>query len=372
MKSASEKHKLAMQMVEEALIAKQQGQPKKAQELYIKAFELEKQAAEVISEKKDLEPTRGILLRSAATLALDCGELREAEKLIGMALSGDPFYEIAEELRDILERINFERHLKLKGIKLQQNEFQFSLVGRSVGGGITFTSEFIGRVSFLENMIYRTAERKLEIPFRLAGPITKKMHEEIELFLSIPRAASFAVTFRIGSGEQLALPGMEGLPESVISEIFECLSLYNNDEINILREKIDNEDYFKNFVGLANNISPDGENIKAVGFTSLIKGIEQKVCISTPKQKLYRFDRDIIKEEESNVIEIKGTLLFADSRDEKKGIIEIEDEIGAKHKIKVAPGMMADIVRPMYEYEVIVKGRKKGKLIELDTIDKIN
>ena len=50
---------------------------------------------------------RSVLHRSAASLALECGALREAERLIAAALSGDPPDEIAEELRDLLEQVYF-------------------------------------------------------------------------------------------------------------------------------------------------------------------------------------------------------------------------------------------------------------------------
>jgi hypothetical protein len=43
----------------------------------------------------------------AASLALECGALREAERLIAVALSGNPPEEIAEELRDLLEQVYF-------------------------------------------------------------------------------------------------------------------------------------------------------------------------------------------------------------------------------------------------------------------------
>jgi len=50
--------------------------------LYKAAFDFERQAARALTEKLDAEPTRSILHRSAATLALDCGQHREAEVLI--------------------------------------------------------------------------------------------------------------------------------------------------------------------------------------------------------------------------------------------------------------------------------------------------
>jgi hypothetical protein len=54
------------------------------------------------------------LLRSAATLALDCGEYRQAERLASIGLAGNPPAEIAVELREVLERALVER-LELEG-----------------------------------------------------------------------------------------------------------------------------------------------------------------------------------------------------------------------------------------------------------------
>jgi hypothetical protein len=43
-----------------------------------------------------------LLHRSAALLAIDCAELREAERLIARVLAGNPPDDIANELRDLL------------------------------------------------------------------------------------------------------------------------------------------------------------------------------------------------------------------------------------------------------------------------------
>jgi len=61
-----------------------------------------------------LEPTRSVLHRSAAALAWQCGEYREAERLITTALSGAPPEVIADELRDLLLRVYFEQSPRKK------------------------------------------------------------------------------------------------------------------------------------------------------------------------------------------------------------------------------------------------------------------
>ncbi len=54
------------------------------------AFAQERAAADLVANLFDLEPTRSILHRSAAVLAVECSERREAERLIGRALAGNP------------------------------------------------------------------------------------------------------------------------------------------------------------------------------------------------------------------------------------------------------------------------------------------
>jgi hypothetical protein len=58
------------------------------------------QTKSITADQLDLEPTRSVLHRS--TLALECDELREAERLISRVLSGFPPIDIAEELRNLL------------------------------------------------------------------------------------------------------------------------------------------------------------------------------------------------------------------------------------------------------------------------------
>jgi hypothetical protein len=66
------------------------------------AFTKERAAADLVANQFDLEPTRSVLHRSAAVLAIECNQLRDAERLIGRALSGNPPDDIADELRDLL------------------------------------------------------------------------------------------------------------------------------------------------------------------------------------------------------------------------------------------------------------------------------
>jgi phage shock protein A len=107
MKQFQNLHHEAMRLVDEAETARRQGNAQLARERLHQAFDHERQAADLVNCDFSLEPTRSVLHRSAASLALECGALRDAERLIAAALSGEPPAEIAEELRDLLEQVYF-------------------------------------------------------------------------------------------------------------------------------------------------------------------------------------------------------------------------------------------------------------------------
>jgi hypothetical protein len=101
MNSLNEIHQQAMELAEQAFTARRRDDPATARSLAYRAYLLEKQAA----EQAQTEPTRSVLHRSAATLALDCGEYREAERLVAAALAGSPPEPIANELREVLAAV---------------------------------------------------------------------------------------------------------------------------------------------------------------------------------------------------------------------------------------------------------------------------
>lgn len=363
MKQIIELHNQAMNQAEMALMAKLKGDLSQFSILTRQAFENEKQAAELASQDMNNEPTRSVLLRSTASLALDCVEYREAERLIAVSLAGTPPNEIAEELRDLLEQVYFQRHLELRGVSLSPNEFQMSIAGDEVGYGMANSDEFLKRVSNTETLIYRTAERKRGRPFREKGRVTKELKQEFELFVSVPRAASFAITLKIGgSVDQLGLFSHE-----VIDELLSCIELFNTKKEDDLKKRFDDEAYYVNFKALAKQVAPDGKRVKMVGFTSILNGEQKQVALTLPQKMIELTKKTETLYEER--ISIKGQLKLADATS-SQGVIGLVDDEGKQHEIVVPEGMMSDIVKPLWEDTVIVAGIRVGKKIRLEDISK--
>ena len=124
MSQIHELHQQAMDLAEAAAIARLKGALEQAEQFTRQAFEQETYAASLTVNSLEAEPTRSVLHRSAASLAIECGELQAAERLITTALSGNPPPEIAEELKDLFIQINLGQYLKRQGIQIDINEMR--------------------------------------------------------------------------------------------------------------------------------------------------------------------------------------------------------------------------------------------------------
>jgi hypothetical protein len=365
MSSVLETHNKAMDLAEEAAVEQRHANAERAADLLRQAFECEKLAAEMLATNLEAEPTRSVLYRSAASLAVDCKEFREAERLIATALLGNPPYEIAEELRDLLEQVHFERHLKIHDVELGPSDIQMSLAGSVVGYGIILTEAFVERVQQVQKLIFRTVERKLARPFREQGQATRSVRQPYTLYNTAPRPGSFIMTFRLGQPQQSTLPGLEDT-EGVVDEFMICLELFNRSEEDSLRQRFSDEAYYRNFVGLARKIAPDGERVNFVGLSTMQNGAERAVALTTPSEQITLTGQLVQAEDEGKPVVITGTLKAANAIGTNR--ISLVDEHNKRHRIIVPEGMMSDIVKPLWEDTVTVIGTKKGKDIQLNDI----
>ncbi len=97
-------HREAMEHADAALYFQSRGELARFHDETRLAAALEEEAANLLPCSQASEPTRTVLLRSAATLALRCDELEHAEKLAAMALRGFGPEGLKEELRDVLDQ----------------------------------------------------------------------------------------------------------------------------------------------------------------------------------------------------------------------------------------------------------------------------
>jgi uncharacterized protein (DUF2267 family) len=99
----AQQHQEAMSISFLAKQEREKGEEDKAIELYLRAADLESQVADYYFDKPDLEPTRSILIRSAAFLNLKAGIIERAEKFIFWGLVNILDAKVKEQLYEALE-----------------------------------------------------------------------------------------------------------------------------------------------------------------------------------------------------------------------------------------------------------------------------
>ncbi len=367
MNEVNDFHNKAMDLAEFALIQRLRGNVEEELNLSRQALELELAAIDNLREY--IEPTFSVLHRSAGTLALRCNDYRQAEHIAYKALAKEPPPEIAEELRDLVTQANFHRHLGLRGIELGRDEVQMSLSGKEVGYGMVSSGDFVSRVDDASKLIGRIAERQRESPFSERGP-RKTVREGFPVLLSMPRAASFVVTLRVGRPTgQLHLPTEI---QVIVDEFMDLMEMVDGSDIRGLEERIPEPPYLRNFIGLAKKIAPDGERVQQVGFTVERGRVERRVSITKPAAEITLPPIvEAATEDEilGKPVEIRGTLRFADAIGDEDNRIKIVDKEGKSRSVRVPMGMMNDIVQPMWDSNVIVRGLQRGRSIVLQDIE---
>ena len=369
MSTANNPHNRAMDLVESAVLERMRGNTERTSQIYAEALELELTAIRELEERNDrAEPTWSILHRSAGWMAFNSNQLRRAEQIASKAMAGEPHPEIAEELRDLLEQVNSQRHLALRGVTLTADEMQMNLSGPAVGFGFVRISDLVGRVNDLTTFILRIVEHKKNRPFRERGVPRKDVTDGYPTFFSVPRAGSFSATLTIGQPtEQLSFPDMLST-NAIVDEFMDVMELAKSSQMAELRHRIPETPYLRNFISLARKLAPDGERIRQVGFTTISGGTERYLSIDTPADE---FPLPPIAEEsllvvEPEPVEIHGVLLYADAINDN--VIRVVDSSGRKHSVEVPEGMMSDIVRPMWNSNVTITGLRTGGGVMLQTI----
>ena len=362
MSSVRELHNRAMSLVDEAIHERKYGDTERSLALFRQGLESEMGALDLLPDQSGLGWS--ILIRSAATLALDCENYRLAEKLASTALAGDPHSEVIDEIRDVWERASLHRHLEFSGVALGNTEVQLSLVGSAAAGGMTYLSELLVRADSFQKLIYRIAQRKLYKVFR--SRIPSEIKSGYGAFAAAPTTGSFAIALKLThSRDQSSFPGMLGA-EEVISEFLDLLEIANRDREDELRSRIPDLNFRQNFVGLSKRLAPDGRRIRQVGFTLVNGKTTRSLAVTTPASRFLTRRMETTSPDRT-VVEASGVLKYADATGKKENRIRLDESDGSSHEVLVPPGLMDDIVRPMWNSHVTVRGslRRRQRVIRL-------
>ena len=267
MATVRELHVEAMKIADRALMAERAGRIDDALVLNQNALELERQAAFQVPKSAESEPSRSILFRSAATLALELDDVNEATRLLAEALTGWPSSDLREELFGLLEQIKFMQHIEERRIDLEPAQLDVSFDGDAIGDRSIEYSAWEDRISSVMQALRRTAERMLNIPFVGFGPPSSKY--PFAPYLSTGVEGSYAVTVELRYRHDQTIPMLlETNGEQVVDEYLRCAAMAERQNFEELELAIPDRLFRNNFYGQMKRLAPDGRRVKVVGLTS--------------------------------------------------------------------------------------------------------
>ncbi len=327
--------------------------------LHFTGLALEKEAAAAdLMVDEDVEPTRGVLHRSAATLAWRCGLYEQAEKLIYRALAGNPRSDVEWELKDLLGTVNLAK----AGIHLGKGQLQLSLHGNAIGHGKAAVEEFSSRAPSIAAMLRISAKSALR---KAHDVVAEKLDEigDIPVFMEGLAAGSCIVNLRLGEATQDALPGF-GRFDGAIAPFLDNLDLLERDHFGLLEDKLANPRDFRDFVKAATKLAPDGEKISSVKFQAVVDDLPKTVTFSRTQHQLKKLTLPDIGEPSGELkstetdISKTGALQIASAR-ETTVVLETDDE--GDWIIEGTKDLIVNIVHSHFGKRVTVTGKRMKK-----------
>ncbi|MDE2777106.1 MAG: hypothetical protein OXI77_14340 [Chloroflexota bacterium] len=351
-------HREAMEFADEADLAELFGDRKKFLRLTEQAFEKEKAAADLM-EDIDVEPSRSVLHRSAATLAWRCGFYDRSEKLIYRALAGNPRSDIEWQLKDLLGTVNLAK----AGVHLGEGQLQFSLHGSQIGNGKAAVEDLTSRAPSIATMLRISAKSALQCA-RDAASSEQPQIGDIPVFIEGLAAGSCIVKLRLGDPIQDTLPGFWHYSDA-IKPFFEYVNLLEQGESDELEKIIDDPDGYRDFVKASIELAPDGKNISSVKFQSVIDDSLRVVSLNTTQNSLKGLPLPDIPSAESKLevtehdIVKTGVLRVGNAlENEKKTLCILATDGDGNWHIEGAEDLKDEIVRRYFKRRVVVHGKR--------------
>ena len=361
-------HRKAMEFADEAYIGRLEKDRKKYLHFTRLALEKEAAAADLMVDE-DVEPTRSVLHRSAATLAWRCQEYDRAKRLAYRALAGNPPSDIEWELNDLLGTVKLEE----AGIRLGKEQLQFSLQGGEIGHGKAALSELSSRMPSIRRMLQITANSVYRRLSNTGDDIVERF-SEIPVFIDGTAPGSFIVSLRLGMPVQSELPGFERF-ENVVQPFLDNLNLLERSEFYELEKELGDPADYLGFVNAARKLAPDGKKVDLVKFQASLDDQLRVVSFSRPQRFLANFplpkgaeDQEAINGYQATDFDIRktGVLKLADGLVKTKCVL-VTDE-NAEWDIEGPEETLDAIVRAYFKRRVEVKGKRMRKRNLVDRI----
>jgi hypothetical protein len=328
--------------------------------LYRAALEYESRVAEELF-CTDLEPSRSIILRSAASLALQCGEIDSAERFAAQGLGGRPEPVVAQGLRDMIFEVNLRRSIDTHFAVGVPSKMHVTFAGPHATPNSIEPRLFATHMETLHSMMFRVYENLLGNPFRESGRRRSRSIQDDVVF-RYEAASNGVFGYDLSAQRVQEKFGFADNGENVVQSTANVLRWASSGDRNqLLRFCNDNRDYYRYFVHGTKGLLPDGRKVRQIGFMTDSDSAEPIVVGTATRDVINR--RMVYDEDAAEHLEIRG---YLDRANRRSSTIAIRDEEGQTHNLQIQGGITAKMLGRLWDTEVIAYAsvRKGNTLLE--------
>lgn len=353
------RHDEAMVLAEDADLHRRRGNHAEARKCFAQALALER----AVASEESTEPSRSILYRSAAWLALEAEEPREAERLGALGLSGSNVPDrVADELRAVMEEARLRLHASIPPPSAMSS-ISVHIEGPGVGYGEASPEDVVRRINALRTLVERTAERAANRPFRRGGSPPEEIRTQLDSRIQL-RAASVVVGLTLG-GQQRELWDQNS---DLVKNIRDCVVAASHEDPQFLEELIPGDTYRENFKALVGALLPDGKRVTAVDLL-VATGGESLPSVRLLAERPRKARQSALIPEE-RILTLEGEIRAADQTEGRNTIKLTSENSPRGTTIHVSEALLEDIVRPYFGRRVRVHlrvgPRNRFELLELE------
>lgn len=354
-------HRDAEALATQAAAALAEDRKDEALALYARAASSELEAFSCTPS--DRTRTRNILAVSLVSLFYKARLYDDAERQIfGLLASREVAPWAESQLRELLEVVTDERFIE---VDLERHytghTMTVSLRGGQIGSGTGPLDLVLDKAAGFRSLLYRMAEFVGNFPLRIRGGPPRELLELLQVRATQPAVGSYRLEIRLTEPAQMNL--LEGPPVDsgkLSDTLFAFVSALNAGPVEAMEAVVPDPGYRKALLELVRNVAPTGRRLDEIGLYRTKCGEQEAVYLTESvrgkvKERLPLTSR----EPDAEPQEVRGVLraLHLD-----ENWLEITDADGHHEKCDAVPDMLDDVVGPLVNQEVVLRGvrRKKG------------
>ena len=282
-----EHHRESEKHAADAEVAYHRRERLRAQELYAKAAEAEKQALHFLDPSKTR--TYGISAVSVVSLYFKAARLDDAEAMACRMIGSEYLPGFAgDQLRNLLQSIWSEKVREQAGVQFAPGQVMVTVKGGEIVEGGAPLDLIVEKVKTVQSLFYRTTELMKGLPHRRRGAPPREIQESCRpwLFQAVPGSYQFAVAVEEPQQPPLeAFDADDPQPKEIAGKFLDILKASIESPEDTLPDVVQDVRYRDTFLKLTRTLAPSGK-----GFNQLdIRSTSEDTAIT-----LDRNTRDVV------------------------------------------------------------------------------